>query len=341
MNLDRSFIICPWVLVSFVFAIGLVSIPKVQTQANSRKPSVVATNSVLCDLTKQIAQDTTDIKCLINPGTDPHGYQPSAGDRRAIETANLILYGGYDFEPSLIRLIQSSPSSVTKVAVYEVAVPDPIRGGQHQHDALGGELPSSGSADPHVFHSAENGIKITKVIHQALVKLNATQAPMYEKNTQKLTAQLTQIHRWIRTQIKTIPFSQRWLVTTHDAFEYYARTYNLGIASTLQGITTEEKPTAYRIAQLVQEIRAAEVPTIFAESTVNPKLIQAVAKEAKVKVADRSLYADGIGAPGTDADTYPKMLIANTKTIVQGLGGQYSPFQSQATKPSPVAQPRF
>ncbi len=99
------------------------------------------------------------------------------------------------------------------------------------------------------------------------------------------------------------------------------------IKGALGGISTEEKPTPTRVTELVKTIKTAGVPTIFAEATINPKLIQTVAKEANVKVSDRELFADGLGEKGTEGDTYQKMLIANTETIVEGLGGKYTAFQ--------------
>jgi manganese/iron transport system substrate-binding protein len=178
-----------------------------------------------------------------------------------------------------------------------------------------------------VFHSAENGAKMVQVIAQQLEALQPNQAKRYQANAKTLSNELSQIHVWIRSQIKTIPFKQRWLVTTHDAFEYYARTYNLGVAPTLQGISTDERPTAFRVAELVNEIKILGVPVIFAEATVNPRLINTVAREAKVNVSSRRLYADGLGTPGSEAATYPKMLIANTRTIVEGLGGKFTLFR--------------
>ncbi|MFN9396240.1 MAG: metal ABC transporter solute-binding protein, Zn/Mn family, partial [Pseudanabaena sp.] len=91
----------------------------------------------------------------------------------------------------------------------------------------------------------------------------------------------------------------------------------------------EEQTTPTRIKELVEVIKSSKVPTIFAEVSINPKLINAVAREANVKVSDREIYADGLGAKGSEAETYSKMLIANTKTIVEGLGGKYTPFQLQ------------
>ena len=128
-------------------------------------------------------------------------------------------------------------------------------------------------------------------------------------------------------QIATIPLKQRKLVTTHDAFGYYSKAYGIPIEGALGGISTEEAPTPARVGALAIYIKKQGVPTIFAETTINPKLIEAVAKEAKVKVSDRELFADGLGENGTEGETYQGMLIANTRTIVEGLGGKYTNFK--------------
>ncbi len=284
----------------------------------SDAPDVVATNSVLCDLAKQIAANTINLTCLIKPGTDAHLYQATPNDRKAIETANLILYGGYNFEPGLVKLIQAR-SKVTKVAVDEVAVPAP------QTFAEDGKT----EPDPHVWHNAQNGVQITQVIQTNLAKVSPTNADLYAKNAEAIVTQLMQIDRWIKSQIATIPPDSRKLVTTHDALGYYAKAYNVPIEGALEGISTEEKPTAARVKELVTIITSAKVPTIFAEVSINPQLIETVAKEAKVKVSDQELFTDGLGEPGSNGETYQKMLLANTKAIVEGLGGRFTAFQGK------------
>ena len=291
-------------------------------------PSVVATTSVLCDLTKQIARDTINLKCLVAAGEDPHTYKPKPSDRQEIETANLILYGGYDFEPSIIKLVQASKTP-TKVAVHEVAVPKPIITEEHHHHHGGEEEKHTGeetAPDPHVWHNAQNGISMVKVISNNLEKISPKNANFYVSNSEKITNELQQIDNWIKTQIATIPVQQRQLITTHDALGYYVQTYGLKFAGALEGTSTKEQPTAAKVGQLVKEIKKENVPTIFAENAQNPKLIERVAKEANVKVSQRKIYADGLGEQGSEADNYQKMLIANTRTIVEGLGGKYTDF---------------
>ncbi len=298
-------------------------------------PLVVATNSVTCALAKQIAGDTIDLKCLIEAGTDPHLYQPKPDDRKAIDSAKLVLYGGYDFEPSLIKLIQASSNTAPRIAVNEVAVPSPLMSEEahdHAHDKeekkdAKSDKKATKEADPHVWNNAQNGIKITQSISKSLSSLRPNQAGTYAKNTAKIVSELEQIDVWIKDQIATIPEGSRKLVTTHDALGYYAQAYGIPVEGALNGISTEEQPTPTRVKELVEVIKTSKVPTIFAEVSINPKLITTVAKEANVKVSDRELYADGLGAKGSEAETYAGMLIANTRTIVEGLGGKYTAFQ--------------
>lgn len=307
--------------------------------ANTNAPKVVATTTILCDMVRTIAQETVNLTCLLQPGVDAHVYASVPEDRRAIEEANLILYSGYGFEPGLIKLIQSTSNPAPKVAVAEVAVPNPIMGSEHHHGHTETKEPDEHdhdhdkeagektTPDPHVWQSAENGAQMARVVQDNLARIAPDNRELYAQNAQRLEIELTAIHNWIKSQIATIPASSRKLTTTHEAMAYFSEAYNIPLKGALQGISTDEKPTAQRVRQLVDEIKAANVPTIFAEVVVNPRLIETVARDAKVTISDRPLYSDSIGEPGSEGETYPKMLIANTRTIVEGLNGQYVAFQ--------------
>ncbi len=308
--------------------------------ATGEKPKVVATSSVLCNITQEIARDTVDLTCLMPAGTDPHVYKPRPSDRKAIEKAKLIFYNGYGFEGGLVKLIQANKNSGSKIAVSEIAVPKPLKGEEHDSQAGQDSLPGKpkaeekgetehGEFDPHVWQNANNGVRMVEIVRDKLQQISPNNAATYTSNAEKMTRELTQLDSWIKSQISTIPAKQRKLVTTHEAMGYYAAAYGIPIEGALQGISTEEKPTAGRVKELVGEIKQTGVPTIFAEATINPRLIETVAKEAQVKVSDQKLFADGLGEKGTLADTYEKMLMANTKAIVEGLGGKYTPFQPQ------------
>jgi manganese/iron transport system substrate-binding protein len=306
----------------------------IATQTSAAKtdnlPLVVVTTSVSCGLVRQIAEDTVNLKCLVDAGIDPHVYQPNPEDRKAIDSAQLILYGGYDFEPSLIKLVKASSNNAPKIAINEVAVPSPIMTADHSHDHDKEDKKKDNTtkeADPHVWNNAQNGIKIAQAINKSLRELRPDQSAIYNANTTKLVSELEQIDAWIKTQIATIPESSRKLVTTHDALGYYAQAYGIKVEGALNGLSTDEQPTPTRVKELVDVIKSSQVPTIFAEISINPKLITTVARESNVKVSERELYADGLGAKGSEAATYADMLIANTRAIVEGLGGKFTPFQ--------------
>ena len=281
-------------------------------------PKVVVTNTVLCDLTKQIAANTVDVVCLLKAGSDPHIYKITPGDRQSIEEAKLVLYGGYNFEPELIKAIKATSNSAPKIAVHEVAVPQPQKM----------EEDGKSTTDPHVWHNAQNGIKIAETIEANLEKLVPAQAATYKQNTQKLVAEIGQIDSWVKAEIVTIPVAKKVLFTTHDALGYYSKAYGIPVEA-LEGLSTEDKPNAARAKELVEKILKAKVPTIFAELTLNPKLITTIANEAKVKVSAQEIYADGLGEESSVGGTYQKMLISNTKAIVEGLGGKYTPFAAK------------
>jgi manganese/iron transport system substrate-binding protein len=283
--------------------------------ANSGKPRVVVTTSVLCDLTKQIAAETIDLVCLLPPGSDPHIYQLTPAARQSIEDAKLILYGGYGFEQELIKAIKATSNPVPKVAVNEIAVPQPQ---QFTEDG-------NSASDPHVWHNAKNGAKIVETIANNLVKIAPNSSAIYKQNKQKLTSEIAQIDRWIKTEIDTILPANKVLFTTHDALGYYSKAYGIPVAA-LEGLSTDERPNAARLRELIEKIRKTQVPTIFVEATVNPQSIETIAKETKVKISQQKIYADGLGEVNSAGGTYQKMLISNTKAIVEGLEGKYTPF---------------
>lgn len=277
------------------------------------KLNVVASYSVLCSMVEQIAATAIHLTCLINYDRDPHTYEATPGDRRALERADIIFYGGMNFEPSIIQMVAATQSAAPKIPIHEQAVDNLL-------------LDEAGNPDPHIWHSAEHGIAMVELIQTTLSQQEPENAPQYRANAETLIQALSQIHAWIPAQIATVPDRQRRLVTTHDAFGYYAQAYGLTIEGTLLGFSTEQEPTAAQVRTLIQAIRDTGVPTVFAELTTNDRVLQNVAKEAGVTVSERVLIADGIGPAGTPAGSYQGMLIQNTCVIAEGLGGRCAPL---------------
>ncbi|MEM7794604.1 MAG: zinc ABC transporter substrate-binding protein [Cyanobacteria bacterium P01_C01_bin.118] len=358
-----------------------------QSAQSQTSPTVVASYSVLCDLTQQIAQDTVDVSCLIDAGKDPHLYSATPADRRAIETADLVLYGGYGFEPDIIQMVEATNGDTPEIAVSEVAVTEPLLGGHHDHghgeddhddhgeedhddhgeeghDDHGHDDHSKagheghdhgeeghddhgkedhhdeedhddhgeeeGEPDPHVWHDAENGIAMVRVIEEQLSEAFPENADLYEANAESLIDQLTVLDIWIKRQISTVPESQRVLVTGHDALGYYADAYGIRIEAALESFSTEARPSAADLRELIDLVEDSNLPSIFVEATSNPGLIEAVSRQTDIGISDQPIYADGLGEPGTPAATYTGMLMTNTCNIVTGLGGSCNEAAVQA-----------
>lgn len=282
----------------------------------NEKPKVVSTSTIIANLTEKVGGDEIEHQGILQPGADPHVYEPVPADSVAFERSDLILYNGYNLEPGLIKLMNAAGVKAEKFAVGEVVKPLDL-------DYQGKTVP-----DPHVWGSAKNAIAMVEAIRDRLIALSPEDRAKFSENAAKLIEELQNLDRWITEQIQTIPPNQRQLVTTHDAFQYYASAYGLKVTGTLIGISTEEQPSAQTVSKLSDSIKASKVPAIFAETTINPALIKAVAQEAGVKLAPKQLYSDSIGAPGSEGDTYTKMLVSNTKTIVEALGGKYTPVTS-------------
>ncbi|MEM6752267.1 MAG: zinc ABC transporter substrate-binding protein [Cyanobacteria bacterium P01_C01_bin.38] len=280
-------------------------------------PSVVATTSVLCDLTKQIAGKTINLTCLTSPTINPKVYQPTPADREAINQAKVIIFNGYNLEPGLEKFILSSKNKAPKLPVAKIAVTSPLM------------ITRNGKkiADPYVWHNAKNAVKMVDVISINLVRTIPENAELYKSNTKKIKNQLLQLDSWIKTRIESIPPSKRTLIATHNEMAYYVRAYGLKLAGALRFISPTEQTSDTKVKLLATTLQKTQVPTIFAQPTISPELIKSVAEEARVNISQRQLYAENLGLPGSEADTYQKMMVANTRTILEGLEGTYLIFE--------------
>ena len=315
-------------LTVFAFTTSLFGYSASVVQAQA-KPKVVASHNVICDLVKTIAQDTVDLTCLIRGDQDPHTFRPTPSQRKAIEEAQIILYGGYQLEPQVIKLLNATKTPAPKIAVYEQAITKPILAEHDEHGEIEAtKKPNTNKQedlepDPHVWNNVENTVAMVKTLQELLLQANPAAADVYLKNSANLTQKLWQLDAWIKDQVATIPEGQKVLVTTHDSFNYYVKEYRFDDYETLEGLSTNAAPTASQVRELVAQIKKTGTPTIFAELTANNRVITNVARAANVKLSKGELYADGLGG----SKNYTDMMSHNTCAIVNGLGGKCQPFK--------------
>jgi ABC-type Zn uptake system ZnuABC Zn-binding protein ZnuA len=288
------------------------------------KPKVVASHNIICDLVETIARETVDLTCLMNPNQDPHTYRPTPSQRKAMEEAQLIIYGGYQLEPKITKLLEATNAETPKIALYEQVVTEPITiEHQHEHKSESSTAKPEPelAPDPHVWHNVENTVAMVELLESIFLQANPSEAQLYLTNSNALTEQFWQLDAWIKDRVATIPEGQRVLVTTHDSLHYYTQAYSLNDYKTLQGLSAAS-PTASQVRDLVTEIEQTGVPTIFAESTASDRVINNVARAADVELSPEELYVDGLG----ETANYIEMMSHNICAIVNGLGGECQPF---------------
>ncbi|MEE9371482.1 MAG: zinc ABC transporter substrate-binding protein [Saprospiraceae bacterium] len=271
------------------------------------KPKVVASASMLLDIAKNIAGDEVDLAMIVPIGGDPHIHVPTPANARLVNKANLILVNGLTFEGWMNELIENSGTTGKTITVTEGV------------EALK-SLAYHNSADPHAWMVASNGIIYADNTRMALIDLLPEKAVIFNQNFKNYKKELLELHEYIKTQIATIPSEKRILITSHDAFQYYGRAYGLRLEA-IMGISTDAEAQTSDIMRVNEAIRTHKVPSIFIESTINPKMMKQIAKDNDVSIGGQ-LFADSLGDEASPADTYINMLKSNTDTIVKALTGE-------------------
>lgn len=290
------------------FAVGLVGVgawfPSIATA--DTKIAVVATNSILADLVRNVGGDMIELHVLVGPNADVHTFEPSPQDNIVLAKAKIIFEIGLHLEPWLNDLYTASSSQAQRYCVT-TGMADLIR----IHD---------NEVDPHVWHDPWKVVDMVKMVRDGLVKADPGHSDIYETNANAYLNQLAWLMNSIQTKILEVPVERRKLVTSHDTFGYFARRFGFQIVgAAIDSATTEAAdPSALKIAQLVEQVKMAKVPAVFMENVSNPKLIDAVAREAGVKVAPK-LYSDALGEAGSPGEDYIHMMQHNVEVIVEAL----------------------
>ncbi len=272
------------------------------------KKLVVATASMMGDMAENIAGGEVIVKTIVPIGGDPHLYEPTPKDAQLANKADLVLKNGLTFEGWLNDLIANSGTKAKTVRVTEGI--NPIESAAYKN-----------SADPHAWMDASLGLVYIKNIKDALVELAPEHKETFEFNYGVYKKQLEDLDHYIIDQIQTIPAAQRVLITSHDAFQYYGRKYGIRLEAIL-GTSTDAEVQTSDIMRLNKVIQSSKVPAVFIESTINPKLLEQLAKDNDIKVGGQ-LYADSIGDKDSPAPSYIDMLKYNTDVIVKALSEQH------------------
>jgi manganese/zinc/iron transport system substrate-binding protein len=285
-----------------------------QTDSSSaKKLNVVATTGQIHDALINIGGDAINLTGLLGPGVDPHLYVPTESDVTTFGEADVIFYNGLHLEAQMARVLeQMATRDITVVAVGEVLPPEQLL-----------NWDSSAPHDPHVWNDPLLWSLGVEAIRDTLITVDPDHTDLYRRNADAYLATIADTHEYIQAQVDSIPAERRVLITAHDAFGYFARTYGFEVQG-LQGISTESESSTADVQELAEFIVERRVPAIFVETSVSPRNIEAVqaaveARGFEVRIGG-ALFSDALGDAGTPSGTYTGMLRHNIDTLAAALG---------------------
>jgi zinc/manganese transport system substrate-binding protein len=261
------------------------------------KIAVTASFSILGDLVRVVGGERVAVTTLVGPNEDAHVFEPKPTDVKAIARTQLLVTNGLSFEPWANKLAKSAGyKGETVVASTGVKA-----------------LPS----DPHAWQNPNNVELYVRNIAAGLSKVDATGASTYQANAEAYVKELQALDAWAKAQFLEILVVKRKVITSHDAFGYFAAHYQIKFIAP-QGLNTEAEPSAKQVAVLIKQIQREKIKAIFVENMSNPKLLAQLSKDAGATVG-ASLYADALSAPDQPGATYLQMMRHNVTQLAAGM----------------------
>ncbi|WP_221932714.1 metal ABC transporter solute-binding protein, Zn/Mn family [Ferrovibrio terrae] len=283
-----------------------------------QKLRVIASFSILGDIVAQVGGERIELVTLVPAMGDAHVFQPTPSDARAVATADVLVANGLNFEPWLDRLVAASGFRGRRIVAAEGIAPLALRSA-HDHDHKHDKPAKSGGRidDPHLWHDLTRMQTYIDTIAKGLAAADPAHAEAYRTRGAAYAAELRALDAWAASEIGQLSKEQRKVITQHDAFGYLAARYQI-VFMAPQGVTTEAEASAEAVGRLIRQIKREKVQALFFENIANPRLIEQIAREAKVKVGGR-LYSDALSPPGGEADSFAKMYRLNITRLVEAM----------------------
>ncbi|MDO9564269.1 MAG: zinc ABC transporter substrate-binding protein [Bradyrhizobium sp.] len=263
--------------------------------------NVVATFSILGDFVQNVGGDRVSVTTLVGPDGDAHVYTPAPADARKVADAKLVIVNGLDFEGWLSRLVKSSGKKATIITATGGIAPRKL--GSH--------------ADPHAWQSVANAKIYVANIRDALAAADPAGAEAYRANAANYLAKLDALDSEVRAAVAQIPQDRRKVISTHEAFGYFASAYGIEFVAPL-GVSTESAASARAVARIITQIRTQKIPAVFLENISDSRLIRRISAETGAKVGG-TLYSDSLTGEKGDAPTYIDMVRHNIKALTSAL----------------------
>ena len=277
--------------------------PASPVSSSAARLRVLAVETFLADIGQNVAGERLKVESLLPLGADPHAFQPSPADIAKVSECQVLITNGAGFESFLGKLLEAAGNGPQLIVACE---------------GLTSRIPGE-VKDPHFWLDPTLAIRYTENIRDGFILADPAGKELYLRNATSYIEKLRALDRWIMDQVQQIPIEKRLLVTNHESLGYFADRYSFRLVGTvIPSFSTDSAPSAFQMAQLVDQIRATGVQAIFLETGANPQLARQVAEEAGVKVVTE-LFTHSLTALGGDAPTYLEMMQWDTLAIIQAL----------------------
>lgn len=310
--------------------------------------AVVATTTQVADFTSAVGGDAIALTALLSPGASAHSFDPTPADMIALGDADVLVINGMELETFLDTAIETSgfsgtiidasehlhadsamkPEATTVPTSESTASEEEHAGEEHAEE---GHDHAHDGENPHIWTSPVMAKEMVHSIAEGLSAADPAQAELFAANAEAYEEQLTVLDAWVAENIAQVPAAERLFVSGHDAMEYYLDEYEItSVGSILPSFEDNAEPSVAEINELVERIRELGVPAIFVESSLSPKLAEAIAEQTGATLLDdRVLYVDSLGAEGTGAETYVAATILNTQTLLEAWGYTPTPVPNE------------
>lgn len=271
--------------------------------------NVLATFSVLADLSRHVGQERVSTESLIPPDGDAHTFQPSPADALRMSKAQVVLANGLGFDDWINRLAKASGAE-TKLVVASKGV------AARQIDDVE-DKQKGRRLDPHAWLSIPNAKRYVETIRAAFTAADPEGLDAYKYGANDLTWRLDALDIQIRTTVANLPKDRRTIVTTHDAFGYFAAEYGLTFVAP-NGVSSEAEASPKDVARIIRQIKAEKIPAVFLENVTDPRLMERIAQETGARIGGK-LYSDSLSPPDGPAPTYLTMMQHNIRVLREAL----------------------
>ncbi len=299
------------IIIMTIIALFLVGCGE-KEEATNGKLKIVATTTMLADMANVMGGDKVEVEGLMGPGIDPHLYKASAGDVKALNEADMVVYGGLHLEGKMGEIFENLQKSEKVIVCISDNIPE--------EKLLG--FGDQGVHDPHIWFDVMLWKEASKNLLDGFITLDPENEEYYTKQYEAYGKELDDLDVYVRENLNKVKESSRVLVTAHDAFSYFGRAYGYEVVG-LQGISTASEAGTKDVKELADFIVEREIKAIFVESSVPRKNIEALQEAVasrgyKVEIGGE-LFSDSLGNPDTKEGTYIGTVKANVDTIVNAL----------------------